>query len=77
MPAPWVIEALDIVEYVGPGVISGVVCLAGRAVEPGMEAGTRYLKSIAQPADRLDMPVLRDEGELHVDALAKNAAAFV
>lgn len=49
----------------------------GWPVEPSMEAGTRYLKSIAHPTDRPDMPVLHDEGELHVDSLAKNAAAFL
>jgi hypothetical protein len=49
---------------------------AGRPAQPSMEPGARHLQHLAKPSDRPDVAVLRDEGELHVDSLAKNAATF-
>src|SRR6201999_2748159 len=45
--------------------------LAARPRQPRMEAAPRDTERPAQPPRRPDPPVLRDEGELHVDSFAK------
>src|ERR1700694_2502766 len=47
-----------------------------RSCQPGIEPTPRDTERPAQPPRRPDPPVLRDEGELHVDSFAKYAAAF-
>ncbi|VDC33281.1 hypothetical protein XINFAN_03733 [Pseudogemmobacter humi] len=62
---------------------------AGWAAEPGMKAGPRSLRNLAEPADRPDVAVFGDEGEPHIlsadrsnqwrnqpQTRAKKAAAF-
>jgi hypothetical protein len=44
--------------------------------EPSVEARARDAQCRAQPRQRPDRPVPRDEGELHVASLAEHAAAF-
>ena len=44
---------------------------ARRSCQPGIEATARDTERPAQPSRRPDPPVLRDEGELHVDSFAK------
>src|ERR1035437_7174327 len=46
-----------------------------RSCQPGIEPAPRDTERPAQPSRRPDHPVLRDEGELHVDSFAKYAAA--
>src|ERR1700686_4743430 len=50
--------------------------LTSRPGPPGIEPPPRDPERPAQPFRRPDPPVLRDEGELHVDSFAKYAAAF-
>src|SRR5712691_4471855 len=50
--------------------------LTARSCQPSIEAAPRDTECPAQPFRRPDPPVLRDEGELHVDSFAKYAAAF-
>jgi hypothetical protein len=42
-----------------------------------MEARPGHAERFADPRHWPDVAVLRDEGELHVDSLAKKAAAFL
>src|SRR5207237_10691162 len=47
-----------------------------RSCQPGIEATPRDTERPAQPFRRPNPPVLRDEGELHIDSFANYAAAF-
>src|ERR1700678_3843377 len=49
---------------------------ATRSRQPSIEATPRDTERPAQPIRRPNPPVLRDEGELHVDSFAKEAAPF-
>ena len=58
------------------------LCVMSRALaewpsEPRVETGSGDTQNPAHPADRPDMPMLRNEGESHVASRAKYAAAFV
>src|SRR3979490_752530 len=50
--------------------------LTARPCQPSIEPTPRDTERPAQPSRRPGPPVLRDEGELHVDSFAKYAAAF-
>jgi hypothetical protein len=45
--------------------------LTARPCQPGIEPTSRDTERLAQPSDRPDPPVLRNETELHVDSFAK------
>ena len=63
---------LDRCDELGVMVLAG----AGRTVQPGMEARSRHVQHVAQPADEPDVAVFGDEGEPQVASRAKKAAAF-
>jgi len=48
-----------------------LAALTARPRQPRIEAAPRDTERPAQPPRRPDPPVLRDEGELHVDSFAK------
>ena len=56
----------------------GVITLAGggRAGQPSMEAGPSDIQNLAEPGDRADVTVFGNEGEPHINAREKKAAAF-
>ena len=56
---------------VGADLFVGSAAPAARPLQPSIEATARDTERPAYPIRRPDSPVLRDEGELHVDFLAK------
>src|ERR1700748_1215150 len=60
----------------GAQLFIAATALTARSPQPGIEATPRDTERPAQPIRRPDPPVLRNETELHVDSLAKQAAAF-
>ena len=57
--------------HLGRERLIGSAAPAARSLQPGIEPAARDTERPAYPIRRPNPPVLRDEGELHVDSFAK------